>query len=347
MRSLLIFLLGCICAFPCGNVFARPITPSERTALDRLDDFAKEVIAEGNPDAKLASDIHALKSDIEKEIEAIAVGANDPPELKAVLWAVQTWEKDPAKYSKLGDISSALPIRDLESGTYKCNRFVADAYGVGASRGFAPHGKGGAYPVGETKLFWYGYPPSANELGNTVLVLPNLYAVPQESSRLGYVIAFPNPAGIGHSGVFLGRGLYISARNGSAPAAKLQVADGVQITRIPSERAMILRKFAYGFDFDFEFRSRVSSRRFYITSSFFKVTLAAESSSPAVGAKYVVSLVRVADGDHSECVFEVGKSQYCQWRKQKPGEYYMEVYKKGGGPGDGSVFKGKGYAEIL
>lgn len=227
----------------------RPATGQETAAFAHMDALITEARSETPPISGpgVANDIDAAKKDVMAQVARVPVGTSDPEALLATLWTLHAWRTTPQTYAKSRAISSPLPVRDPDSGDYKCNRFTADAYAVGAGRGYAEEGRGRRYPTGETS--WWdprsGYPPSANELGSGRAATGNLTNLPLTTTpQPGDVIAFPLPGGIGHSGINLGHNVYISARDSKDhPGRRTQVDDGIQITAIPGSRTAVYRRF--------------------------------------------------------------------------------------------------------
>lgn len=237
------------------KVQRRKLSQSEQTVFKRLQTFAQAAAQEeaANPqgDPALGGDISAMKADLETQIENVKEEkisfagfsfsvAQDPAALKAALWALHQWAGQSASSGAYAH-SQALPsgdqhVQGLDANSYKCNRFVGDAYAIGAGTGYDVNGKGGSFPAGERdwmeKLLGktYGYPPSANELADPSKQIPNL-AVTQ-TPVAGDIVAFGSPGGIGHSGLNLGHNLFISARDSSSrPVPSMQPRDGVHIKR--------------------------------------------------------------------------------------------------------------------
>ena len=173
----------------------------------------------------------------------------------------------------------------------------------------------------------------ANQLADQNLLLANLYVIHESEARPGNIVAYPGGKDLGHTGILLGHNLYISARDDedhqTRPAKSFQVVDGIQIKMLdPGTKTF--RRFSYGFEFEFEFANYLESRRFYIPGNRFQVTVNAHYKTTVDHSTtdYLqVSLVRMSDGDHSECNLQVGGKVTCSWRKQQPGAYYMILKK--------------------
>lgn len=234
----------------------RKISESENTVFRRLQLFAQtatqEEAANQQGDSSLGSDILAVKADLETQIQNVKEEkrswagipysvALDPAALKAALWALHQWAGQSGGVGAYG-YGQALPageqhVQDLNANSYKCNRFVGDAYAIGAGKGYDVDGKGGGFPAGKRSFLeqligkTYGYPPSANELADPTKQIPNLPVT--QTPVAGDVVAFGSPGGIGHSGLNLGHNLFVSARNASnRPVPSMQPADGVHIKRV-------------------------------------------------------------------------------------------------------------------
>jgi hypothetical protein len=145
----------------------------------------------------------------------------------------------PSSYSQ----AKAIPnygenVRAFPATAYKCNRFVGDAYAIGAKAGYAPHGRGGRFPTGVSQIPFDprpGYPVSANELASANPARRSLTNLPlSQTPQTGDIISFDLPGQIDHTGINLGNNVYISARNSEErPVWSMQPKDGVQITRVP------------------------------------------------------------------------------------------------------------------
>ncbi len=229
------------------SVQRRPITAQETAGLQHMEDVAAEAApekvmhAQAYNGADYAKRLRLVKAGLIAEIGAVAPGTPDSDQLMARLWTLHVWTTAPASYAQARAIHSSLPVRDAAEGDYKCNRFVGDSYAVGAGRGYAPDGAGRTYPTGRSG--WWDprdpYPPAANELGSNRGATGNLGNLPTTTTpQGGDIIAFPYPGGIGHTGIVLGEGIYISARHSKErPAKRIQVEDGVQVTEVPQQSA--------------------------------------------------------------------------------------------------------------
>ena len=144
-----------------------------------------------------------------------------PPKEKAGLWALS--QLDVKEWTKSAT-SPGRGTKEIGEG-YKCNKFIADAFGFGAGLGYGtPKG----YPTNEHTRLWgiYKaiYPPVANDLADPTKNINNFPVIaykdhtakppqniPANKLEFGDVIAFYTPGGIGHTGIYLGDGLYIAA----------------------------------------------------------------------------------------------------------------------------------------
>lgn len=333
------------------TVQRRPMTDQESYATGRLETFATAVENENKDDEGLPGDIRSVKSSVEGEVASVpeitqeVMGykfrlLNDPKHLMSTLWSLHTWATTPSTYTKSRGIVSDLPVRDVDSGSYKCNRFVGDAFAVGARLGYAEEGMGGAYPKGSDRyIFWNGYPPSANELADPDKRLNNLIPVGKKHAQMGYIVAFANNSGMGHTGINLGHGLYISARNSvDRPAPSMQVSDGVQITRLPAGLMAKYRKFSYGFPFDFSIKARLpESRKFYVSNGKVTVDSFADYEDDIrkmpvkPGNHYYIKLHRSIDWwpdeGYTSAKYTTGRDQTYTWTGLESGNYYMEIWK--------------------
>lgn len=170
-----------------------------------------------------------------------------PPRLKALLWVLQLYTnedyrvtyayaaKSPGRIiSRAELLAPSLDASKLQVSTYnaydwKCNKLVADAYAVGAGVGLSVGQtlggmalKGNGYPAayewsGNTCYLWA---PQANVLAKlnhnlrSLTLAKNLRTPrdPQAQPELGDILAFPTEYGLGHSALYLGRRLIVSAK---------------------------------------------------------------------------------------------------------------------------------------
>ena len=170
-----------------------------------------------------------------------------PVRFKALAWALEQYIKEPARYSYAYDTRSEgdlLTKRQLESDSFdpiklrispynkynfKCNKLIADAYAIGGEVGLSI-GKG----LGGRKIKGNGYPaaydfesgkytwgPKANRLAKLNHNLRSLtYArdlreldEAKAQPELGDIICFPAQEGLGHSSLYLGKRLIVSAKS--------------------------------------------------------------------------------------------------------------------------------------
>ncbi|NJM48886.1 MAG: hypothetical protein HC860_24205 [Alkalinema sp. RU_4_3] len=176
-----------------------------------------------------------------------------PNNLRALTWGLFKWATKPAAYSTEAYIpSDGYAVREFKgspgNGISTCNRFVGDAYAMGANVGYGVNGKGGTYPTGEPA--WFdprpGYPVDANELSSDKAATGVLTNLPRtDNPKLGDIISFApdysDTEPTGHTGLFLGNGIYISARQGTPFGG--QVVNGIMITVIPSKQPIVYRTF--------------------------------------------------------------------------------------------------------
>jgi hypothetical protein len=184
---------------------------------------------------KFADALNRSMSDLKRFIQTWPDGGEMPNRIKAILWALEQWMSNPNSYSYTNPTPDyGLPVRSFRKGTNKCNSFVGDSYGVGAKVGFSPYGKEAAYPTGSSNGISKPYPVDAYELGSSQSPSGLLTNLPiTHSPKAGDIISWQGRKDPEHShtGLLLGNGLYISARDGLRPGS--QSNDGVQITFIP------------------------------------------------------------------------------------------------------------------
>lgn len=235
----------------------RKATEGEQHSLERLEAFSRQVEVDLKErklpshqlgDAQLPADARAAKANLASQIQGSVERdffglkiPSDPPALRAALWTLKQWSGQGSNSVGAYAEAQAAPhhedVADVGADKYKCNRFVSDAYAVGAGYGYGTNGKNNTYPVGErgffSKLLTFGepgYPPSANQLGDQNKQIPHLPVT--NKPVVGDVVAFPYNEGIGHAGIVLGNNLYISTRSADdRPAPSMQPKDGVQIKR--------------------------------------------------------------------------------------------------------------------
>jgi hypothetical protein len=224
-----------------GRIQKRGLTGQEQNFMTRLEEFSAEAKTEtarySGP--KFAENVRAAKQDLVKQIGAVPRGTSDPDHLMAALWSLHIWATAPSSYAKAVAIPNhGMNVRSFGADTYKCNRFVGDAYAKGAKAGYAVHGRGGSFPTGKPGFLdpRPGYPVGANELASPDAPTGSLTHLPlTRNPQIGDIISFPS-TGIAHTGINLGRNVYISARNSLArPVWGMQPEDGVQITKIPQQ----------------------------------------------------------------------------------------------------------------
>lgn len=184
--------------------------------------------------------------------------ASLPVRFKALAWALKQYISESSRYSYAYDARSSgsvLTKSQLESNdldptklrispynkyNFKCNKLIADSYAVGGAVGLSI-GKG----LGGKKIKGKGYPaaydfdsgkymwgPKANRLAKRNHNLRSLtYARElreqdelKAQPQLGDIICFPAQEGLGHSSLYLGKRLIISAKS-----------SGVEIEREDSE----------------------------------------------------------------------------------------------------------------
>ena len=169
-----------------------------------------------------------------------------PVRVKALTWVLEQYVNEESRYSySLYDRSSGgiLTEAQLNSNTldttklrispynidsFKCNKLVADAYAIGGEVGLSIGKtwggrkiKGKGYPASydfDSGAYMWG--PKANNLARLNYNLRSLtYARElheqgeiKAQPELGDIICFPYLEGLGHSSLYLGKGLIISAK---------------------------------------------------------------------------------------------------------------------------------------
>jgi hypothetical protein len=195
-----------------GSIQMRGLTNQEQFFMTRVERLAYEARKEvGIPYSgpKFADNTLKAKTNLLNQIGAVPRGTSDPDRLMATLWSLHVWATDPSSYSK----ARAIPnygenVRDFRANDYKCNRFVGDAYAIGAKAGYAAHGRGGRFPTGVSRIPFDvrpGYPVSANELASADPARGSLTNLPlTQTPQTGDIISFDLSGLIDHTGINLG-----------------------------------------------------------------------------------------------------------------------------------------------
>lgn len=109
------------------------------------------------------------------------------------------------KQAKIGNKDYGLggEIDNFEAGSYKCNKFVNDAFEKGAGVEF-------------TDRAWYSDdPPMANQIADPKFNMKN-YPVVKGEPKPGDIVAFPTPGGTGHVAIYAGEGQELQGGKKSA-----------------------------------------------------------------------------------------------------------------------------------
>ena len=228
----------------------RPLTANEELIMQRLDRLANQIEKQKQNDvpsdvkftpqqktynSNFARDLRLTTKDLRQWIKS--VNGDDPVRLKATLYALNQWVSDPYAYGKDNFSPENNEIRNFKPGDNKCSRFVGDVYAIGGKLGYGNPGSLGKYPTRKSRYpLLKAYPISAEDLLSNNRV-PGFPVTKQP--RVGDIISFPPPEPnlSGHTGVLLGRGIYISARHVD-PGEYIpgnQFPDGAMVTRIPFE----------------------------------------------------------------------------------------------------------------
>jgi hypothetical protein len=187
----------------------RDVHRSAANAADTLRDMASK-----ESDPKFARDLYSAADQLERTARSSTERLYGFPRysvgLSAAIRGLQQYKENPGVYAPGSYIGSngdfrALDPNDSNGADNKCNRFVADMI-VAA---------GGSYPVRGS--VWPGrYPASAEEIyskNNT----EGMRSISAKEAKVGDIISFP-----GHIGIYLGNGVYVSARG-----------SGVEVSRVP------------------------------------------------------------------------------------------------------------------
>jgi NlpC/P60 family len=180
-------------------------------------------------DPKFYANINAAADQLERRIvsspKAYGRYPQYPTDVKLVQQALSQYQSNPGKYAKAAYIPSEngykpLDPNDSSGPDWKCNRFVADMV-IAA---------GGDYPVHR-----YGDYRDMDPRGNLPATAEEVYAngnlkgmrsIDAKEARVGDIISFP-----GHIGIYLGNGVYVSAKEG-----------GVEITKVPWDQSPRFRR---------------------------------------------------------------------------------------------------------
>jgi len=200
-----------------GSIQMRGLTNQQQFFMTRLERFASEARKEvgvGYSGPKFADNALKAKTDLLNQIGVVPRGTSDPDRLMATLWSLHVWATNPSSYS----YAKAIPnygenVRAFPATTYKCNRFVGDAYAIGAKAGYAPHGRGGRFPTGVSQIPFDlrpGYPVSANELSSANSATGSLTNLPlSQTPQTGDIISFALSGEIDHTGINLGNNVWL------------------------------------------------------------------------------------------------------------------------------------------
>ena len=235
-----------------SQVQKRELTNQEQDSMNCLERFANEAAKEDEEYSgkEFADRVKSAKGSILNDIGAVGAGAEDSLRLMTTLWTLHIWTTEPKSYGQAELLpNSGENVREVDVNKYKCNRFVGDAYAIGTGRGYDRSGKGGTYPTMGKNRSIPGYPVSANLLASDKQdgVLEKLPTLPESWARAGDIVSFDlslDDSRSDHTGIYLGSGVYISARNEEErPVPDMQKKDGVQITNLhPSPKKY--RRFA-------------------------------------------------------------------------------------------------------
>jgi hypothetical protein len=149
-----------------------------------------------------------------------------PARLLALNWALRQYINPERRvaYTKAGRSQHVDgSVTSFGADNLKCNKLVADAYAAGAGKGLSvgggwyDEGTGTGWPaMKESDSIW---PPQANDLANSTKNIRSLTNARNLRSgddkaqpELGDIIAFPADNGSGHTGLFLGKNLIVSAK---------------------------------------------------------------------------------------------------------------------------------------
>jgi hypothetical protein len=163
-----------------------------------------------------------------------------PARLLALNWALRQYvsTERQAAYTKARRSQHVdNSVTSFGTGDLKCNKLVADAYAAGANCGLSTgsgwydEGKGTGWPAMlKDGSLW---PPQANELADSARNIRSLTNARNLRSgedkaepELGDIIAFPAENGSGHTGLYLGKNLIVSAKETGIEVHPLEYEQG-------------------------------------------------------------------------------------------------------------------------
>ncbi len=210
----------------------RQVEPKEREIREKnWRDIKNSIHKKINDHVKLYPELEKFRNDLRKILETIAAKYLDPSHMssqeKAGIWALRQLDVKEWTYESTSPSRGTAEIGK----EYKCNKFIADAFGFGAGLGYGTQ-KGYPTKLHERLLGLYKriYPYVANELADPKGQIANFPVIaykdyteksPKDIDmnklKFGDVVAFYNPNYKkkkqlpGHCGIYLGSGLYISA----------------------------------------------------------------------------------------------------------------------------------------
>jgi RHS repeat-associated protein len=224
----------------------RAVTAGEGEIFQRMGSLSKEARGEKYSPysgAKYTNSLNSTIKDLTAAIRAVPEMTQDPPRLRAILWALEQWAYSAENYSYANKAPSYSGVRDYGKNSNKCNRFIGDAYAVGAGVGYGIYGEDNTFPTGKPSginTLLSPYPPGADILANPRGTQAELNSLPRTANpKIGDIVSFGNKQrSHSHTGLLLGNGLYISARDSNGMRPGSQVSDGVMITLIPSPQEL-------------------------------------------------------------------------------------------------------------
>jgi NlpC/P60 family len=177
-------------------------------------DTIRSVAKQNEFDLKFVRNLNAAADQLEKTAKASPLFYGYPQYsvgLSAAIKGLQEYRDNPGQYAPGAYIGANGQFRALDpsdGADNKCNRFVADMI-VAA---------GGVYPV-RGNLIKGTYPASAEEV-YTNDNIEGMRSISAKDAKVGDIISFA-----GHIGIYLGNGVYISARS-----------NGVEVSEVPWEQ---------------------------------------------------------------------------------------------------------------
>ena len=212
----------------------REETKEEKKNIKKMREFIKKNFSETKKNSK-GKEVSTLTDEgskmmhavdmLQNDIKSVKDGEKDPANLAAALYAISKWATDSKEFTKAARHSGQTSsdgsfLSPSNAGDWKCNYFVASAYGSseGADVGFSSakniHLSTGipGFPVAKDRYGQWG--PQANDFA-TVGNIRSFSSAREYGDgskvKTGSVVAWKESMGSGHTGISIGNGIIISA----------------------------------------------------------------------------------------------------------------------------------------